>query len=61
MYQRKTRDEYQLMSKYPDTPWECECAADNRKEARQLLKDYRENGGGQYYIKWVRVPLAIAA
>lgn len=50
MYKRKTRDAYYIMANY-GYGWEEECQADNLKEARQNLKEYRENGGGQYYLK----------
>ena len=37
--------------------WEEETAWDNYKDAKQGLKEYRENGGGSYYLKHhTRVP-----
>ena len=50
MYKRKTRDTYIIMANY-GYGWEEECYADTLQEARQNLKDYRANGGGQYYLK----------
>jgi len=41
MYQRKTIDEYQIWSYWEG--WEEVCAAETYKEARELLKDYRDN------------------
>lgn len=53
MYKRKTRDVYIIMANY-GYGWEEECQADTREEAKQNLKEYRENGGGQYYLKTKR-------
>lgn len=50
MYKRKTRDVYIIMANY-GYGWEEECQADTQQEAKQNLKDYRENGGGQYCLK----------
>lgn len=58
-YQRKTEDEYQVHGLY-NGQWEEVTCADNRKEARQLLKDYRDNdviSAGFKLIK-KRVPIA---
>lgn len=41
-YQRKTRDEYQIWQCWAHG-WEEVSAADTWREARQLLKEYREN------------------
>lgn len=41
MYKRKTRDEYLILQWWGQ--WEEVSAADNWKEARQLLRDYRAN------------------
>lgn len=55
-YERKTHNEYTLMSNY-GYGWEEETAWDNYKDAKQGLKEYRENGGGSYYLKHhTRVP-----
>lgn len=40
-YKRKTRDEYQIWQYWGQ--WEEVSAADNWKEARQLLREYRAN------------------
>jgi spermidine/putrescine-binding protein len=53
MYKRKTKDVYIIMANY-GYGWEEETQADNYKEAKQNLKDYRENGSGQYYLKTKR-------
>ncbi len=55
-YERKTHNEYTLISNY-GYGWEEETAWDNYKDAKQGLKEYRENGGGSYYLKHhTRVP-----
>jgi hypothetical protein len=56
-YIRKTRDEYELQGHYGVHGWECLCAEDSYYEARQRLKEYRENEGGQYRIVCKRVRL----
>lgn len=45
MYQRKTRDRWDIMTNY-GYGWECECSEYSYKEARQTLKEYRENISG---------------
>lgn len=50
-YQRKTIDRWDIMSNY-GYGWECECSEYTRQEARQRLKEYRENGGGYYGGKY---------
>ncbi len=43
-YIRKTRDEYAVQGYYgPEYGWEDVCTEDTRKEARERLKEYREN------------------
>ena len=55
-YERKTHNEYTLMSNY-GYGWEEEAGYDNLAEARKDLKAYRENGGGSYHLKHhTRVP-----
>ena len=55
-YERKTHNEYTLMSNY-GYGWEEEAGYDNLVEARKDLKAYRENGGGIYHLKHhTRVP-----
>lgn len=50
MYERKTRDRWDLMSNY-GYGWECECSDYTYAEARQTLKEYLENGNGNYRIE----------
>lgn len=55
-YERKTHNEYALMSNY-GYGWEEEVSYDNLQEAKNDLKAYRENGGGSYHLKhYTRVP-----
>lgn len=55
-YEIKTHDEYSLMSNY-GYGWEEEVGYDNLEQARNDLKTYRENGGGNYHLKHhTRVP-----
>jgi hypothetical protein len=56
-YQRKTEDEYQIHQK-TEEGWEEVCAESTWKEARQTLKEYRENQP-EYPVKSVkkRVPV----
>ena len=59
MRQRKTRDEWNLLSSYDGgKTWDEEVAADTRKEILKLLKDYQENAPqGMYKIKMRRVKI----
>lgn len=50
MYIRKTVDRWDIMSNY-GYGWECECSEYTWKEAKQTLKEYRENGGGCYRLE----------
>ena len=50
MYKRKTRDRWDLMSNY-GYGWECECSDYTYSEAKQTLKEYRENGNGNYKLE----------
>ena len=55
-HERKTHNEYTLMSNY-GYGWEEEVNYDNLQEAKNDLKAYRENGGGSYHLKHhTRVP-----
>lgn len=54
VYKRKTRDEYQLWGMY-EGKWEYILAEDTYKGAKQRLKEYVENEGGQYIIKKRRI------
>ena len=49
-YIRKTVDRWDIMSNY-GYGWECECSEYTFKEAKQRLKEYRENGGGCYRLE----------
>ena len=49
-YIRKTVDRWDIMSNY-GYGWECECSEYTYKEAKQRLKEYRENGGGCYRLE----------
>ncbi len=49
-YIRKTVDRWDIMGNY-GYGWECECSEYTFKEAKQRLKEYRENGGGCYRLE----------
>jgi len=54
MYQRKTRDIYEIQGLYGDT-WETETTEATKKQAKIQLKTYRENVPTiQYRIKKTR-------
>ena len=50
MYQRKTRDRWDIMTNY-GYGWECECSEYSYKEARQTLKEYREYISGSVRLE----------
>lgn len=50
MYIRKTIDRWDIMANY-GYGWEVECCEYSYKEAKQRLKEYRENGGGIYRLE----------
>ena len=50
MYQRKTKDIYELWTNY-GYGWECEVCEETRTEIRQRYKEYRENTNAQLQIK----------
>ena len=54
--QRTTRDEWQIWGNY-GYGWDEECSEPTRKEALQRLREYRENGGGQYQLRKRRIRL----
>ena len=55
-YQRKTRDEFQVQGNYGyGHGWETENTEATRKEARQSLREYRDNGPGQYRLVCKRI------
>ena len=43
VYTRKTKDEFNILGFYYSYGWECVTSEDTRKEARERLKEYREN------------------
>ena len=49
MYIRKTMDIYELHSDY-GYGWECETEYDTCKEAKQGLREYRENTNGAHKL-----------
>ena len=56
-YTRKTYDEWQIQGLYSGQ-WEEVCSEDNRKEALQRLKEYRENESGTaFQIKKLRIKI----
>jgi len=60
-HKRKTRDEYQVHGCYAHG-WEEVTAEDTRAEAKQRLKEYRENEPGTAFrLVRKRVPLAVIA
>jgi len=58
-YVRKTRDVYHVQGNY-GCGYETECTEDNRKEARQRLKEYQDNGPGVYRLVKRRERLEVA-
>lgn len=54
-YQRKTVDRYDIITNY-GYGWECECSEYTRKEARQRVKEYRENTNAAVRIEKHREP-----
>ena len=60
-YQRKTQDEYEILGLYSGQ-WEVVTTEDTRKEARERLKEYRENERGTAFtLKKRRVKISTAA
>ncbi len=58
-YTRKTRDEYEVQGYYGQQyGWECVTGAENRREAQEHRREYRENEPGTAFrIKKMRVPV----
>ena len=55
MYIRKTHDEIQIQGFYYGE-WSTECVAENRTDARRLIKEYEENcPSTTFRVKTVRV------
>ena len=50
MYVRKTRDRWDIETNY-GYGWECECSEYTYKEARQTLREYRENACGRFVVR----------
>jgi DNA polymerase IIIc chi subunit len=60
-YQRKTIDEFEIQGLYSGQ-WESVTSEDSRKEARERLKEYRENERGTAFrLVKKRVKIAQAA
>lgn len=57
-YTRKTKDEYQILQYYAGYGWEEVCCSDSRLEAKQTLKDYRDNQP-EYPVKIKKVRVKI--
>ena len=49
-YIRKTIDRWDIMGN-EGYGWYCECSEYSRQEAKQTLKEYRENGRGVYRLE----------
>ena len=49
-YQRKTRDRWDIMTNW-GYGWECECSENTRTEARQRLREYKENCGDRCGVR----------
>lgn len=49
-YQRKTIDRWDVMANY-GYGWECENSEYTYKDAKRSIREYRENGGGSYFLK----------
>ena len=49
-YTRKTKDVYNIVTNY-GYGWEVECTEDTYKEAKQRLKEYRENTTAQVKLE----------
>lgn len=57
-YQRKTKDVYNIVTNY-GYGWEVECKEDTYKEAKQRLKEYRENTNAQVKLEKKRERLQV--
>jgi len=53
MYQRKTRDIFEIWTNY-GYGWECETTEETLKEAKQQIKCYRKNTNADIKIKKCR-------
>lgn len=58
-YQRKTQDEWTIQGDYGHG-WEDECSEDDRAEARQRLREYRENSPYPSRLVKRRVAIPVA-
>lgn len=50
MYIRKTIDRWDIMTNW-GYGWECEYSAYNRKEARDIYRDYLANACGRFSVR----------
>lgn len=50
MYQRKTRDRWDIMTNW-GYGWECEYSAYTYREAKSVLSDYRRNAYNRYDVR----------
>lgn len=55
-YKRKTYDEWTIQGNY-GYGWDDECSETTLREAKQRLKEYRENGGGTYRLVKRRIKI----
>ena len=55
-YIRKTRDEWEILGNY-GYGWDVECTEATAREARERLREYRDNGTGVYRLVKRRVTL----
>jgi len=53
-YTRKTKDIYNIVTNY-GYGWEVECTEETYEEAKQRLKEYRENTNAQIKLEKKRV------
>lgn len=53
-FHRKTRDEFQVWGNY-GYGWDEECSEPTRREGLARLREYRENGCGQYQLRHKRI------
>ena len=49
-YRRTTRDRWDIMTNWGHG-WECECSEYTAQDARNTLRDYRENACGRYSVR----------
>ena len=49
-YKRKTRDRWDILTN-SGYGWGVECSEYSYKEAKQTLKEYRDNAYGRFYVR----------